>query len=152
MKSYSELLVEFKKVSDELGNLIQKFPSERREEIIFDKWSLKNVISHLNHWMEHNINCLNCLVRGEIPYWQPNIDDYNSQGVDVRKNWSWEKVYSEFLDLKAEQILSYENLPKELREKKFWPDRRHTPISFLDTDIVHWRDEHIVSLNEFFNR
>lgn len=150
MDNYSYLLSEFKNTSEELNKLIQKFPSKKREEISFDKWSLKNVVSHLNHWMIHNLNCLDSLAQGKVPYWQPDTDEYNLQGVEKRKNWTWEEVYSEFLDLKAKQILSYENLPKELREKKFWEDRRHTPFSFLEKDITHWRDEHIVSLNNFF--
>lgn len=148
MQSYSKLLGEFVKVSEELDNLIQKFPPERREEIIFDKWSLKNVVSHLNHWMVHNINCLECLIRSKIPYWQPDIDEYNQQGIETRKDWSWEKVYLEFTDLKEKQILSYENLPREFQEKKFWEDRKYTPAIFLDQDITHWRDEHIISLNK----
>lgn len=152
MDSYSELLNKFKKISNELDNMIQKFPSERRDEVVFDKWSLKNVVSHLNHWMTHNINCLEALKQGKTPYWQPDTDEYNRQGVEKRKDLKWEDVYSEFLTLKDKQISSYKSLPRELYEKKFWDERRHTPLSFLSNDISHWKDEHIKALNNFFNK
>ncbi len=149
MKSYSELLDEFKKISDEFGTLTQKFPAEKREEIVFDKWSLKNVISHLNHWMIHDIDCLNALLDNKVPYWEPNVEEFNQKGVILRSNNSWNQVYLEFVDLKQRLIDLYSNYPEYLRNDRIWPDKSETPTRFLEENIKHWRNEHIVSLNDF---
>ena len=150
MNDYSTLLNIFKGISDELDDLIQKFPPEKREEIVFDKWSLKNVVSHLNHWMIHDIDCLENLLRGSEPYWEPDVEDFNQKGVEVRKNKSWDEIYSEFLELKEKMVTLYKELPVDLRAKKFWTDRHENPTEFLKEDINHWRDEHVVSLNNFY--
>lgn len=152
MKSYFGLLDEFKKISDELENLIQKFPSDRREEIVFDKWSLKNVVSHLNHWMKHDIDCLNALLNEQVPYWEPNVEEFNRKGVCLRSNNSWNQVYLEFIELKQRLLDLYSNYPEYLRNNKIWPDKNETPAKFLEEDINHWRDEHVVSLNDFFKQ
>jgi hypothetical protein len=152
MKNYPELLYEFKNISLELENLIQKFPSERREEIIFDKWSLKNVVSHLNHWMIHDIDCLENLIQGKEPFWEPDVEEFNQSGVEARRNKSWDEIYSEFIDLRKKTIDLYTKLPTVLQNKKFWNNKNETPTEFLKEDNAHWRDEHIASLNDFFKQ
>ena len=152
MKNYSELLNEFTKISEELDNLIQKFSSERREEVVFDKWSLKNVVSHLNHWMIHDLDCLNVLLNGKVPYWEPDVEEFNRKGVEARSNNNWDQVYTEFVELKNKLLTLYKEIPEDLRNKRIWPDKNETPTRFLEEDIQHWRDEHITSLNNFFIR
>ncbi len=152
MKSYSELLDEFKEISAELEKLIIKFPKEKVEITVFDKWSLKNVVSHLNHWMEHDILCLESLQNGIVPFWEPDVEEFNRKGVEARKDYSWDIVFKEFLDLKAKLINIFKNLELDLENARIWPDKNETPRRFLEEDIKHWRDEHIKSLNDFFNK
>lgn len=152
MKSYSSLLDEFTKISEELDYLIQKFPPKQREEIVFDKWSLKNVVSHLNHWMIHDLDCLNALLANKVPYWEPEVEEFNRKGVEERSNNSWEQVYLEFVELKNNLLNLYKEIPEDLRYKKIWLDKNETPTRFLEEDIKHWRDEHITSLNDFYIR
>ncbi len=151
MKSYSELLDEFTKISEELDILIRKFPAERREEIIFDKWSLKNVVSHLNHWMVHDLDCLNALLANKVPYWEPEVEEFNRKGVEARSNNNWDQVYFEFVELKNKLLNLYKEIPEDLRYKRIWPDKNETPEKFLEEDIKHWKDEHIYGLNKFFD-
>lgn len=152
MDSYSALLNKFKKISGELDSLIQKFSQERREEILFDKWSLKNVVSHLNHWMLHDIDCLENIIQGTEPFWEPDVEIFNQRGVEARKNKSWDEIYSEFVNLKNRVIDLYTKLPTGLYDKKFWNGKDETPTEFLKEDITHWKDEHIASLNYFFKK
>ena len=145
---------EFKKIYLEIKELIDSFPKEKRDEILFDKWSMKDVISHLNHWAKHDILCLISLSHLEPnkePYWVPNIDDYNKQGVESRKNKSWEEVYDEFNFLLNKLILEFENLPKENWNKRFWESRDFTPSKFLDIEIKHYKEEHIPQIREYSN-
>jgi hypothetical protein len=152
MKSYPELLDEFRKIAEELESLIQKFPQGKQEEVIFDKWSLKNVVSHLNHWMVHDLDCLNALLDSKVPYWEPNVEEFNRTGVELRASNSWNQVYLEFVDLKQRLLDLYSNYPEYLRNNKIWLDKSETPTRFLEEDIQHWRDEHIASLNNFYIR
>lgn len=152
MTQYLNLLLEFKTVVNEFEELLKKFPQNRHEEIIFDKWSLKNIVSHLNHWMIHDINCLKNLIIEKEPFWESNVEEFNSKGVGVRKNKTWNEIYLEFITLKEKLTSLYANLPENLRHKKFWSDKNETPAEFLKEDILHWRDEHITSLKDFYNK
>lgn len=152
MNSYIDFVNKFKKISEELDDLIKKFPAERREEIVFDKWSLKNIVSHLNHWMLHDIDCLELLMQEKEPYWEPNVEDFNKKGVEERKGRSWESIYSEFQDLKERLVGLYLNLPTKLRDKKFWSNKSETPTEFLKEDINHWRNEHVAQLENYFKK
>jgi len=152
MSDFNKKLLEFKEIALILEGLIIKFPINKREEIVFDKWSLKNVVSHLNHWMKHDIDCLEATTKGVVPYWEPDVEEFNRKGVEARKNNSWEEVYSEFAKLKTELIELYGSISPELQNKKIWLDSNHTPIRFLEDDIKHWRDEHIKGLNNFYKK
>src|SRR6266404_433618 len=138
MNKYSGLLAEFKLVKTEVKNLICRFPAENREEFLFDKWSLKDVVAHLNHWMVHDIKCLEDLKNGKKSYWEPDVDDYNKKGVEARKDMSWEELYEEFDDLQKRLILLYENIPEKLYEVDIFDDHKENTFTFLRGDIEHW--------------
>lgn len=146
--NFDKLLNEYKNIQHEVKTLIDKYPEEKREKIIFDKWSLKDVVAHLNHWMEHDINCLENLLSGTEPHWYPDVEEFNKSGVDSRKNKTWDEVYEEFISLSENLIKLYKDLPINLRNKSFWKNRNETPITFLDEDISHWQGEHIPSLKD----
>lgn len=151
MEEYNRHLTKFKEIEDKLQILILKFPANRREEIIFDKWSLKNVVSHLSHWMDHDIFCLNSFLNNIEPFWEPNVEEFNSKGVETRKDKKWEEVFSEFVELKSKLLNLYSKIPSNLVNKKIWEDHNETPLSFLNEDVIHWQNEHIKQLEEFLN-
>ncbi len=146
MKDYNELLENFKKIQKRVKDLVDRYPPEKREQIIFDKWSLKDVLAHLNHWMVHDVDCLEHLLRDEEPFWEPDLEEFNRRGIDARKDKSWEELYLEFNRLAEKISLLYEQLPKGLQNKRFWMNRNETPIKFLEENISHWEGEHIPSL------
>jgi hypothetical protein len=152
MKSYPDLLLDFEKVSDKLTKLIQFFPVSKIEDVVFDKWSLKNVVSHLNHWIIHDIDCIKSLIAGKVPHWEPDIEVFNTRGVDKRRDLNWDIIFNEFLKLKNELLNLYKNLGEEYRHKKIWPDKNETPYKFLNEDIKHWQGEHISQLEEYFKK
>lgn len=143
MSEYKEALRKFKEVRSEVMNLISQYPPELREKVIFDKWSLKDVIAHLSTWMVHDIDCLQDLIKGKEPYWHASIDKLNDIGVNERRDRTWDNVYEEFQGLiqKLERI--YTNLPEHLQEKKIWKDKDLTPLVFIKDDIAHWSQEHL---------
>lgn len=80
-----KLLQEFKKLYKETKDIIDTFPLGKREKILFGRWSLKDVVAHFNHWAEHDLLCFKALREGKEPSWVPDVDDYNAEGVEIRK-------------------------------------------------------------------
>ena len=146
---YSKSLEEFKGLVEEIKSLIKKFPKNKRVEKLFGEWSLKDVIAHLSHWAEHDLNCFEALKKGEEPYWAPDIDEYNMEGVEKRKQESWDTVYSEFVVLMDKVISEYSTLREDLWDKKFWKNRKFTPRVFLDIDVDHYKNEHLPKIKEY---
>ena len=148
MSIFSDKLEEFKQVKHEVKALINLFPPSRREEVMFDKWTLKDVVAHLSQWMEDDLHALNNLVQGKKSYWYPDIERFNKEGVDKRKNLSWSVVYDEFITLIKNLEAAYTNLPVKLQESDMWENHEGTPLRSLKVDIEHWSDEHVPSLTQ----
>lgn len=149
MKNYKVKVQDFKKIADNLETLILDFPEDKRENIIFDRWSLKDVISHLNHWMVHDIDCLTALLDGKVPFWESDVETFNTRGIEKRRDLTWNKVFNEFLMLKKKLINLYESIDGHLINERIWPDRNQTPLRFVEDDIKHWKGEHLAQLEGY---
>lgn len=80
------LITNFKQAREKLIKEIKKFPKEKKGEILFGKWSLKDVVAHFAAWDIYFTNSLEFLTAGKsVPYWG-NINDYNTEAVNLRKN------------------------------------------------------------------
>lgn len=123
------------------------FPDKLVNVRLFDQWSLKDLIAHLNHWIDHDVGCLQRLKKGDEPVWEEDVDDFNRKGVGLRKKSSWQEVRSEFLKTVHLLIKHYRSLPDDLWHTKIWPDRDHTPAIFVQDDIDHWM-EHLEEIIE----
>ncbi len=146
---YSAKIQKFKKITEQVASLIEQFPKDQRTTLLFDKWSLKDIIAHLNNWMVHDIECLTALKNNKEPYWEPDVDEFNAKGIEIRKNWEWDKIYNEFTSLKEHLLNVYETFPNDLWEKPIWKKyQNQTPHRFLDDDISHWANEHLGDIKE----
>ncbi len=141
-----------RRIRQELVELITLFPKDKKEEQLFGNWSLKDTLSHLSNWYQHDIRCLNALKKGVEPHWEPDINKFNKKGIELRKNWTWEQVYKEFIDLGDTLFKEYDTLPKGLWEKKIWKNRKHTPTIFVEDDICHFKNEHIVEIKKILKK
>ncbi len=142
----------FKSDVDEFLILVDKFPEDRRLEVLFGEWNLKDVLAHMNHWAIHDLECIENLMEGKEPYWAPDVDEFNKEGILKRKDWKWMKVYEEFVDLKARLIDAYSSLPFGLWNKKFWPKRKFTPKKFLEIDIYHYEHDHTPEIRKVLDK
>lgn len=138
----------FNSVRDEFISLADRFPEEKRLDILFSDWSLKDVVSHLSNWMVHDIDCLTALKEGREPYWEPEIEEFNKKGIEARKGKNWEEIYKEFIDLGNELSSLYKTLPDNLWGKPIWKGRNETAMKFLEEDIDHLQNEHLPELKE----
>ncbi len=134
---------EFNSVSQKITQILENFPSESRTKILFDKWSLKDVIAHLNNWMVHDIDCLTALKENREPYWEPDVDEFNRKGTEERKGIVWGSLLTEFLTLKNTLLNIYKTLPNDLWDKPIWKDKHENARLFLEEDINHWKGEHL---------
>lgn len=144
-----ELLQEFKRLYKETKGVIDAFPRKKRKEVLFDRWSLKDVVAHLNHWAEHDLACLKALKKDKEPFWAPDVDEYNNKGVQARKEKNWKDIYGEFNLLLGKVINEYETLPKDLWNRRFWKNREFTPLKFLKIDVDHYKNEHLPQLRKY---
>lgn len=146
MKKFQTEIDRLTNVHSRVKKLIEQYTPERREIVIFDKWSIKDVVAHLNHWMVHDIDCLDHLMKGKEPYWHTNNDEFNRKGIIFRKNKSWAEIYNEFNLLLEKLASAYRNLPADLQNKPIWKGYNSTPLKFISDDIRHWEGEHIPAL------
>lgn len=137
------LAKKFKKVRARLIQDIDNFPEDKREVIIFDKWSLKNILSHLSGWASYQINTLQRLKRGEDVETPKNLKaSINEDLVSQQKDWVWDRVYQEFLKLSGELSKEYENLPKRMRGERIYNDKETTVKDFVEIEINHYDKTH----------
>jgi hypothetical protein len=137
------LIAEFSRAKQDFIEALDKFPKEKREEILFGEWSLKDLLAHLSGWMIAAAENVRCLKEGKIPPWVVSIDDFNKKNVAERKNWDWRKVYKELVETSRKFIEEYVSLPKESWQKKYWPDKSLTPQRILEIEIRHWKKTHL---------
>ena len=138
----------FVDIKDEISSIIEKFPQERRLDMLFDKWCLKDVVAHLSNWMVHDIDCLRAVKEDREPYWEPEVDEFNRKGVNERKEKPWNEIYGEFEKLRTELAKLYETLPDGLWNKPIWQGKNETAKLFLREDLSHWKNEHLGDLKE----
>ncbi len=148
IKLMKRQLNKFKTVKQSVIEAVNMFPSERHNDVLFDKWNLKDVLAHLNHWMIHDIDCLTALKENREPFWELNVDEFNKRGIEERKDKPWDEIYQEFILLGDQLITLYETLPSELWDVPIWKERKLTAKGFLEDDIAHWEGEHLGDLKE----
>jgi len=130
------LLEEFKKIREEFIQVVDKFPKEKRERLLFDQWNLKQVLIHMARWDNCLSDNVEFLLKGKE-------DDFNASSQELCKDWDWEKTYSEFLKGGERLIKTYEALAENHWTKKFWKDKNSTPEKFLKIVTKHYSEEHL---------
>lgn len=152
VKKHQKLLDRFVEVKQKVKVLIDQFPKQKRNEVLFDKWSLKDVVAHLSAWMEDDLKALRNLKKGKKTFWEPDLDAFNEKGVSTRKGKSWDAVYKEFTDLIEDLNNEYLSLSEELFNTEMWKNHKGTPARSLKVDIRHWEEEHIPSLTKVLEK
>ncbi len=143
MSRAKDLLKKFKQSRNLLLLAIKKFPAKSQEDILFDKWSLKDVVAHINGWDILTIDAIKTFKKGKFPKWGTTVTEFNKTSVQKRKKWGWDKVFAEFKKLGVQIYKEYGSLPEELWDKKIYKNKSFTPRSFLKIDIHHYVKEHL---------
>lgn len=134
---------EFKDARKTLIRSIDDFPIENRESAVFDKWNLKDILSHLSGWAKYQADILEQFRKeGKAESTEGLKASINTDFVTQRKRWSWNRVYQEFLKLSENLVKEYENLPKELWKNKVYGDKETTVSDFIKIEINHYTNTH----------
>lgn len=148
-----QLINQFKNAHQELLRLIDKVQADQRESVLFDKWSLKDILGHVSAW--------NLLYIQTIKDWRDkknlvqasDEDELNEEEVSTRKSLSWDEVYDEF-NKSADLVVDfYKNLAAEFWDEKMRfmslvenKDGDFTARGYLKSNIAHYEQEHIPQL------
>ena len=138
----TDLIIQFQSVSKDFMKAASSFPAAKREEILFDQWSLKDVIAHLIGWDEHFIKELGNLQKNqtEKSIWV-TVPDQNKKSVAKYQKTNFEdlvKIYRQ-TSQKLTKILT--NLPLDLQNQPLFPDKKsRTPSKYLAIWIQHLGD------------
>lgn len=137
------LINEFKRARKDLIRIIDNFSEEKRGLVLFDKWSLKNILSHLSGWAKYQADVLERFQRGEKIRSSKNLKVLiNEDFVSQRAKWDWDKVYREFLRTSKKLVKEYGGLQEELWKKKLYDDKEITIEDFIKIEINHYKNTH----------
>lgn len=141
------LIADFQKSSKLFQQTIDNFPVEKKEIILFDKWSLKDIIAHIVGWHKLFLMNLVNLSIGKVPQDWGKIDDFNQKNVASNKSSSFQSVYQELIDIDQQLISQLKTLSPSEWQKKFWPNRIYTPKKILEIEIKHYQKTHLPQIN-----
>ena len=88
-------LTKLEKVINRSLMLISKAPPDKRNNLRFGEWDLKDVLAHLSGWCQHQLECFAAMEEKREPIWREGINDYNNQQVRLRRKRDWNEVFSE---------------------------------------------------------
>jgi hypothetical protein len=141
-----ERISEFRRVRAILLDVLDQYPDDRVDEVLFDEWSLKSVVAHLSGWDRYFTDILRDLESGRKALYWGSIQEFNEGSVAHRIDLNWSDVYKEFIEAGEAFIESYRQASPSLVEEKFWANRSYTPAEILEVNIHHYAESHLPQL------
>ncbi len=145
-------ILALQKYHQEFIELVNRFPVQERLSVLFDQWSLKDILAHIIGWNMCLKENLDFIQQDKEPPFYGKVNDYNAQSVENRKNDSWEKVFKDCDQSGLQLVEAYKNLPEKYWQQKFWPEKSATPEKFLKIVTNHYANEHIPQVQMAFNK
>jgi len=121
-------------------NIIHQFPADKRQVILFDQWSLREILAHLSGWDVFTAESVEKFKSGKLPVWGGKINIFNQKSLEQREKLTWTEIYNEFIASSQKMIDQYQSIDDKLWNQKIWPDKSYTPAKFLKIDIDHYQD------------
>lgn len=142
------LIQKYKKARAQFVTVIDAFPIEKREIVLFGEWSLKDLMAHITGWEKQSLKQVAYLLHGTPLSWVDNVDDFNAQCVHESTSKDWQAVYDELIESGSEMIHTYEQLPESEWYKQAGPHPKFTPKRFLEASTEHYQREHLMQIKE----
>lgn len=131
---------ELQNLRQQLIDTTSRFSEKKRLSLLFDKWSLKDVLAHLSGWDALTVELIEKFKIDEPPTWIDKINIFNQNSLDQRKSLTWEEIYKEFVSVSQKNIDQYLSIDNQLWNKKIWQNKSYTPSKFLKIDIDHYQE------------
>jgi hypothetical protein len=107
------------KVHKQILELIDSTPQSKRNEKLFGKWTLREVLAHLSGWDKYTSDLIDGLIRGKERKWGGRVSQFNLNSIKDREGKSWDEIYKEWKKESQRLIDSYNNIPKEYMDQRF---------------------------------
>src|SRR3989344_6857397 len=95
MSKEEETIEEFRRVHSRMMELANRFPKDQREAVLFDRWSLKDMVAHLVAWNHVDAEHTERVRDGKEFEWIADWDVFNDREVSKRKHLSWDAIMEE---------------------------------------------------------
>lgn len=139
---------ELQEVISELIGLVRRFPENERSVKHFAEWTIREVIAHIAGWNLQRIGELEEFMQGKEIEIINNYDVFNRQVIRQKRYYAWEQLQNEFEQSCRDLATSFASVPEEMADQKVWSGKTSTPTSWLQVDIEHLHDEHVVTVRK----
>ncbi len=141
--NFEESLEQLEELFNYLLNLINLYPENLKTAIIFDQWSLKDILAHFIGWNKLTTDDIKRTLKGKTKdnIWidDAEIDLFNKTEVNKRSTLNWDEVLNEFIISFEELFNTYKSIPPEFRKANLNPNEEGFPISLsLMVDVKHF--------------
>jgi hypothetical protein len=153
-QSISDLIAQLNQAISNLVSTVDQFPTEKREQQLFDRWSLKDILAHFSGWNLLTVKELTMLQNGQVvDRWTggDDMDAFNAAEVEKRKHFSWDEAYIEFVDSMQQLLNKYKELTPQQWASRFGPEPQDTPVRSINIDIEHIGEIHLDDIKKFLN-
>ena len=145
-----ELIKQFDDGVKAFSELIKTFPVSRREEKLFDKWSLKDILAHLSGWAIYQQQVINMFLHGHPIESSIDVQAQNCQAVVDREKESWEEILEEWQKSVIALSSLYGSIPPQLLGKSVFVDKKTTPSQLLLIEVRHLKNTHGPQVTKVF--
>lgn len=128
-----------------MRNLVERFPLEERNRVLFGEWSVKDILAHATAWNDLNSEHLECLKSNKDFEWVTDVDQFNAKEVARKRDLNWNEVCQSFVRSGEKLADLFWSLSGNDWNKKCGPNNKFDPKKFLEGVISHYQ-EHIDEL------
>jgi len=153
MDDKRKLIERFNNLHQELIDLVSKVPIKDREIVVFDKWSLKDVLIHITAWNENDISRFNTIMEDGDPVvtWIDDLDKFNEEVVTQTRSLPWETVFNNFVESGNNLVEVARQFPSQKWSVTVDPKKEMSIEDDFGYSIEHYEKEHIPQIKSFLN-
>ena len=142
MTKEEEAIDEFCRVHGQMVEMANRSPEDQREVVLFDRWSLKDMLAHLAAWNHVDAEHTERVRDGKEFEWISDWDSFNEREVSRRQHLSWGATMDELTSSADYVVRVFRDLPLAVWDKPCGPENKSTPRGWLEAEIRHYRDTH----------
>lgn len=95
--------------------------AERDTRTVCGDWTLKDVVGHLADWDQHSLRGIHLIIGEPVEPldWDEDDEVQNARMVEARKKQSWDQVWKDFVDVRAELMSQLDYLNEEMLSEPY---------------------------------